>query len=430
LLKSQIALVFVTHDRVFLQKLATRIIELDRGKLTSWPGDYQQFLLHKEEMLHAEAKHHADFDKKLAQEEKWIRQGIKARRTRNEGRVRALQAMRLERSKRREVQGNVKLSLSDAIKSGRLVVAAEKISHEYSERKLINHFSLRVMRGDRIGLIGPNGIGKSTLLNLLLGKIKPQQGRITLGTHLNIAYFDQLREALDPEKTVAENVSEGSDTIEINGNKRHIISYLSDFLFSPQRVLTPVKALSGGECNRLLLARLFSQPANLLVMDEPTNDLDIETLELLEEKLSQFKGTLLLVSHDRKFLDNVVTSTLVFEGNGRIQEYAGGYEDYLRQRTHSLETSQIKKKSIVSDVQKKPKKQSNKLSYKEQRELEELPGKIERLEQEQAMLQEKVSDPGFYQQEQSAITPSLERLSKISKELEAAYARWEMLLDV
>ncbi|TAK74591.1 MAG: ATP-binding cassette domain-containing protein, partial [Gammaproteobacteria bacterium] len=300
LIDCQIGLLFITHDRALLQRLATRIIELDRGQLTSWPGDYANFLRRKEEMLHAEAKQNADFDKKLAQEEKWIRQGIKARRTRNEGRVRALEAMRVERARRREVQGTVSFNVSEAEKSGHLVIKAEHVTHHI----IINNFSIRIMRGDRIGLIGPNGVGKTTLLNILLGNITPQQGTVTLGTKLKIAYFDQLRAALDLEKTVAENVVQGSDTIEINGSKRHIISYLGDFLFTPQRALTPVKALSGGECNRLLLARLFSQAANLLVLDEPTNDLDIETLELLEALLCEYQGTLLLVSHDRAFLDN------------------------------------------------------------------------------------------------------------------------------
>jgi len=327
-----IALLFITHDRALLQRLATRIIELDRGRLTSWPGDYQQFLLHKDEMLHAEQKQFADFDKKLAQEEVWIRQGIKARRTRNEGRVRALEAMRAERAKRRDVTGKASFNFNEAEKSGQLVIEAKNISHAFNDINVIDDFSIRIMRGDKIGLIGPNGVGKSTLLNILLGNLTPQQGTVIQGTKLQVAYFDQLRQALDPEKTVIDNVAEGRESVEIGGKTLHIISYLADFLFTPQRALTPVKALSGGECNRLLLARLFTQPANLLVMDEPTNDLDIETLDLLEELINNYQGTLLLVSHDRTFLDNVVTSTLIFEGQGKIKEYVGGYQDWLRQK--------------------------------------------------------------------------------------------------
>ncbi len=324
-----IGLIFITHDRSLLQRLATRIVELDRGQLTSWPGDYDNFLRRKEEMLNAEHNQNAEFDKKLAQEERWIRQGIKARRTRNEGRVRALEALRKARSERREQQGKATFNLNEARQSGKLVIEAENITHYFNQNSpqqcVIEKFSLRVMRGDRIALLGPNGIGKSTLLNILLKNLEPSEGKVTQGTQLNIAYFDQLRETLDLEKTVIDNVTEGNDTIEINGKKRHIISYLGDFLFTPERALTPVKALSGGECNRLLLARLFSRPSNLLVLDEPTNDLDIETLELLEELLSQYQGTLLLVSHDRSFLDNVATSLLVFAGQGKIIEYIGGY---------------------------------------------------------------------------------------------------------
>ena len=329
LVLSGIGLIFITHDRSLLQRLATRIIELDRGQLTSWPGDYDNFLRRKEELLNAESNQNSEFDKKLAQEERWIRQGIKARRTRNEGRVRALEALRQTRSERREQQGKATFNLNEARQSGKLVIEAENITHYFNQttqpQRIIEKFSLRVMRGDRIALVGPNGVGKSTLLNILLKNIEPSEGHVTQGTQLNIAYFDQLRQALDLEKTVIDNVAEGNDTIDINGKKRHIISYLGDFLFTPQRALTPVKALSGGECNRLLLARLFSRPSNLLVLDEPTNDLDIETLELLEELLSQYQGTLLLVSHDRAFLDNVATSLLVFKGNGKIIEYIGGY---------------------------------------------------------------------------------------------------------
>ena len=316
LLAANTGLLFITHDRALLQRLATRIIELDRGNLTSWPGDYNNFLRRKEEMLHAEAKHNADFDKKLAQEERWSRQGIKARRTRNEGRVRALKALRVERSKRREVQGSANFNINTARESGQLVIDAENLHVAFGEKTIIRSLNLRIMRGDKIGLLGPNGVGKSTLLNVLLGKLAPTSGTLKQGTQLQIAYFDQLRATLDPEKSVKDNVTTGSDTIEVNGKAQHVISYLGDFLFTPERAFTPVKALSGGECNRLLLARLFSQPANLLVLDEPTNDLDIETLELLEELLTNYQGTLLIVSHDREFLDNVVTSRLVFSGNG------------------------------------------------------------------------------------------------------------------
>lgn len=423
LLACDTTLFFITHDRALLQRLATRIIELDRGKLTSWPGDYKNFLFQKEELLRAEARHNAEFDKKLAEEERWIRQGIKARRTRNEGRVRALKAMRVERSKRRVVQGNASFSLNEANQSGQLVVEATHINHQFHDKRIVQDFSIRIMRGDRIGLIGPNGIGKSTLLNMLLGNIAPQQGDIKLGTNLQVAYFDQKRQALDPEKTVIDNVISGKDTVEINGKQKHIMSYLSDFLFTPQRALTPVKALSGGECNRLLLARLFSQPANLLVMDEPTNDLDIETLELLEELLADYKGTLLIVSHDREFLDNVVTSTLVFTGNGEVQEYVGGYQDYLAQRKLVPEPiGKISKK--IAESKTKPVK---KLSYKEQKELDELPHQIEELEKNKKLLQENIADPDFYKQAQTAIVAQLDELKALEMNLQTIYQRWEEL---
>ncbi len=421
LLNCSVGLIFITHDRALLQRLATRIIELDRGQLTSWPGDYQNFLRRKEEMLHAEAKQNAVFDKKLAQEEVWIRQGIKARRTRNEGRVRALEMLRKTRAERREVQGKASFDLHTAEKSGQLVVEAKNISQIYHNQKIIDHFSLRIMRGDRIGLVGPNGIGKSTLLNILLANIEPQQGTIKQGTKLQIAYFDQLRAALDLEKSVAENVVQGSDMIEINGSRRHVIGYLSDFLFTPQRAMTPVKALSGGECNRLLLARLFSQPSNLLVLDEPTNDLDIETLELLEELLCNYAGTLLIVSHDRVFLDNVVTSTLIFEGNGIIQEYVGGYEDWLRQKKN-ISADRSPKKIHPEKISQE--KSTKKLSYKDQKELEALPGLIEKLEIEQAQLQEKTLDPDFYRQDPASVAQVMEKVGQVSVALEKAYSRW------
>jgi len=422
LLASNTGLIFITHDRSLLQRLATRIIELDRGQLTSWPGDYTNFLRRKEEMLHAEAQQNAEFDKKLAQEERWIRQGIKARRTRNEGRVRALEALRDERSKRREVQGKANFDVNEAQKSGRLVVEAKNISQQFNDKFVVKDFSIRIMRGDRIGLIGPNGIGKSTLLNILLGQLTPQQGTIIQGTKIQVAYFDQLRQALDLEKTVVENIVQGTDFLEVNGKRLHVMSYIADFLFTPQRARTPVKALSGGECNRLLLARLFSQPANLLVLDEPTNDLDIETLELLEDLLSNFQGTLLIVSHDRAFLDNVVTSTLVFEGDGKIQEYIGGYKDWLLQSKRN--TSPVVEKTIPEAVVKTKNKATNKLSYKEQKELDELPKKIEKLEAEQAELLKISSTPAFYQQNQNKIAEVMAQLKKIELDLEIAYQRW------
>lgn len=420
LLTSQVGLLFITHDRALLRRLATRIIELDRGQLTSWPGDYENFLQRKEEMLNAEATLNANFDKKLAQEEVWIRQGIKARRTRNEGRVRALEDMRKERNARREQEGKASFDVQASEKSGRLVVEAKHITQIYQDRTVIRDLSLRIMRGDRIGLVGPNGVGKTTLLNILLGNITPQQGAITLGTKLQIAYFDQLRQSLEMDKTVAENVGQGSDMVEFNGRQVHVIGYLGDFLFTPQRARTPVKALSGGECNRLLLARLFSQPANLLVLDEPTNDLDIETLELLEELLGSYQGTLLLVSHDRAFLDNVVTSTLVFEGEGKITQYIGGYEDWIKQKQKEVIPSAVKAEKTVS----KPKKTSTKLSFKEEKELAELPKKIEQLEAAQLALQNEMIEPGFYQQDAKAIADHAQKLQSVSGDLEKAYKRW------
>ena len=427
LLDCKIGLLFITHDRALLQRLATRIIELDRGQLTSWPGDYANFLRRKEEMLHAEEQQNKLFDKKLAQEEVWIRQGIKARRTRNEGRVRALKSLRIERRKRRELEGKAKFNINQADKSGQLVIEADNISHSYDDKDVIKNFSLRIMRGDRIGLIGPNGVGKSTLLNILLGKITPQHGTVTLGTKLDIAYFDQLRKALDLEKTVLENVAPGSDFIEINGQKRHIISYLADFLFSPERSLTPAKALSGGESNRLLLARLFSIPANLLVLDEPTNDLDIETLELLEELLSNYPGTLLLVSHDRIFLDNIVTSTLVFEGKGNITEYIGGYSDWQQQIHQETITKNINKTITKEAIEQNKIKQIQKLNYLEQKELASLLKKIDKMETEKKELEAIMARSGFYQQNPKTNAETLEKFKKVKINLEIAYKRWSEL---
>jgi ATP-binding cassette subfamily F protein uup len=435
LISCDCGLLFITHDRALLKRLATRIVELDRGQLTSWPGDYDNFLRRKEEMLQAEVKQQSDFDKKLAQEEVWIRQGIKARRTRNEGRVRALEALRVERAKRRVVQGKATFNVNQAEKSGQLVIDVKNVTHQYHDQMIIKNFSMRIMRGDRIGLIGPNGVGKSTLLNILLDELKPQTGSVIHGTKLQVAYFDQLRRSLDLEKTVRENVAPGTDFIEVNGKRRHIISYLGDFLFSPERAMTPVKALSGGECNRLLLARMFTQPANLLVLDEPTNDLDIETLELLEELLCNYQGTLLLVSHDRAFLDNVVTSTLVFKGQGKIEEFIGGYQDWLRQDSNKVIKDEQSKSVVTSQQDTKAKinatqdqePSSNKLSFKDQRELSKLPMLIEKLEAEQSDVHHQVADPRFYQQDEMAIAKVMERLKKIEHDLSVAYQRWETL---
>ncbi|MES9873360.1 MAG: ATP-binding cassette domain-containing protein [Candidatus Sedimenticola sp. 6PFRAG7] len=419
-------LLFVTHDRMFLRKLATRIIELDRGELTDWPGDYENFLRRKDEMLNAEEKANARFDKKLAQEEVWIRQGIKARRTRNEGRVRALKAMREERGERRERTGQVKMAMQEAERSGKLVVEVEDISYAWEEKPVIRGLTTTIIRGDRIGIIGPNGCGKTTLLNLLLGKLVPNSGKVNLGTKVEVAYFDQLRAALDEEKSVGDNVADGSDNVEVGGSTKHVISYLQDFLFTPDRVRQPVKALSGGERNRLLLAKLFTKPANVLVMDEPTNDLDMETLELLEELLLDYQGTLLLVSHDRAFLNNVVTSSLVFEGQGRVNEYVGGYDDWLRQRQPAnapkpLAASQAKSKT------EKPKPKPKKLSYKDQRELEALPKRIEELENTLDELQNQMAAPAFYQQGGDAIAEAKAKVESAEAELSEAFERWESL---
>ena len=423
-------LLFITHDRMFLQKLATRIIELDRGQLTSWPGDYDTYLKRKEEALEAEAQQNALFDKRLAQEEAWIRQGIKARRTRNEGRVRALKALRNERSERRERSGSARIAVQGAERSGKMVIEASGIGFQYDGKPLFHDFSSTIMRGDKVGILGPNGSGKTTLLQVLLGKLAPQQGTVKLGTKLEIAYFDQHRAQLDEEATVLDNVAEGSDRVEINGQSKHIMGYLQDFLFTPERARSPVRSLSGGERNRLLLAKLFTKPSNLLVMDEPTNDLDVETLDLLEELLLDYPGTLLLVSHDRAFINNVVTSTIAFEGEGRLQEYVGGYDDWVRQHKTSSPTSRTEKKppatTNAAEAKKAPEKKS-KLSYKDQRELDALPKRIEELEAEVAALHGAMAVPTFYQQDKSAIAQANERLERLEQELAAAYVRWESL---
>ena len=427
LLARRSALLFVTHDRVFLSRLATRIIELDRGRLTSWPGNFASYQRHKAEALESEARENQLFDKKLAQEETWIRQGIKARRTRNEGRVRALEAMRKQRRDRREREGKARLQIEGGAQSGKRVISAEQVSYGWGDVPVVVDFSTTILRGDKVGLIGPNGVGKTTLLNLLLGKLQPDSGHIELGTRLEVAYFDQMRAHLDDNRTVRDNLGLSSDNIEINGQTRHVIGYLQDFLFSPQRANSPVKVLSGGERNRLLLARLFARPANVLVMDEPTNDLDVETLELLEERLLEYTGTLLLVSHDRAFLNNVVTSTLVFEGAGKIGSYVGGYDDWLRQRRQPARSGQSRQDDTGNKAPKQVKPTVRRLGYKEQRELDALPALIEGLEAEQEQLQATMQDPAFYQQDNEAIAVARQRLQELGAELEQGYARWESL---
>lgn len=416
---------FVTHDRMLIRKLATRILELDRGRLSSWACDYPTYLKRRQEMLENEAGQWARFDKKLAKEEVWIRQGIKARRTRNEGRVKSLMKMREERASRRSISGTVQMKTQDAVPTGKLVVEAKNVTFAWEKSPVIRDFSTTILRGDRIGIIGPNGAGKTTLLKVLLGDLPVLQGNIKQGVNLQISYFDQLRSQLDEDRTVQENVGDGNDTIMFNGRPRHVIGYLQDFLFSPERARSPVRILSGGERNRLLLARLFTTPSNVLVLDEPTNDLDMETLELLEELLMEYNGTILLVSHDRDFLNNVVTSTLVFEGKGRVKEYVGGYDDWMRQKG-----SGIIEKPKSSFKQKKKREKSvrpRKLTFKEQQELETLPESIEALEGEQETLFQTMSDPEFYKQEGTRVSAVVSRMEEIKSELEEAYTRWEAL---
>ncbi|MET0089707.1 MAG: ATP-binding cassette domain-containing protein [Candidatus Thiodiazotropha sp.] len=422
------AILFVTHDRAFLRRLATRILELDRGSLTDWPGDYANFLRRKEERLNAEALANERFDKKLAEEETRIRQGIKARRTRNEGRVRALKAMREERLQRRDQTGKAQMQLTTGERSGKLVVEVENIQYAWDGEPIIRGLSTTIMRGDRVGIIGPNGSGKTTLLNLLLGRLQPDSGTVKLGTNLQVAYFDQLRGQLDEERSVQDNVGGGSDKVEVGGRSKHIIGYLQDFLFTPERARAPVKALSGGERNRLLLAKLFTKPANVLVLDEPTNDLDVETLELLEELLVDYNGTLLLVSHDREFLDNAVTSCLVFEGEGRVAEYVGGYSDWeaSRKRQQALNQAHTTSKSKAA-VAEKPKSKPAKLSYKDQRELDALPQLIETLEQSLEALQQRLGDPELYRNQAEQVASLQQESSRVEAELEQAYERWESL---
>jgi ABC transport system ATP-binding/permease protein len=420
-------LLFVTHDREFLKKIATRIIELDRGHLFSYSCDYQNYVKRKQAALDAEEKQNSVFDKKLSQEETWIRQGIKARRTRNEGRVRALIRMREAFKARRRQTGNVKLQVQEAEKTGKLVIEARNVTYTYEKTPFILDFSTVVMRGDRVGIIGPNGIGKTTLLNLLLKKVAPESGSVRHGTHLQVAYFDQLRAQLDEQKTVQENIAEGNDFIVFNGQKRHVISHLQDFLFSPQRCRTPVYVLSGGEKNRLLLAKLFTKPANVLVLDEPTNDLDAETLELLEELLFNYNGTLLIVSHDRAFLNNVVTSTIAFEGKGHVMTYAGGYDDWLKQRPKTGTGKQPDTKIKKTGKEKNKPQKVRKLGYNETRELEALPARIDELEAEQNTLVGIMSDPCFYKKDKIEILSIKARVNEVENEIETAYLRWEEL---
>jgi ATP-binding cassette subfamily F protein uup len=423
------AVLFITHDRAFLQRLATRILEIDRGKLTSWPGDYDNYLIRKEKILEDEDAANTRFDKKLAQEEVWIRQGIKARRTRNEGRARALARMREQREQRIKRDDRARIHIEEAEQSGRKVIRARSVSYGYGSDHLIEDFSITIMRGDRIGLIGNNGVGKTTLLRLLLGELEPQSGTIKPGTNLVVGYFDQLRQALDPEKSVAYNVGEGRTHIKLNGKDRHIVGYLKGFLFSPKRSMLPVKALSGGERNRVILAKLFTQPANLLVLDEPTNDLDIETLEVLEHRLCEFNGTLIVVSHDREFLDNVVTSTIVFEEDGHIQEYVGGYTDWLRQGHALAETDNpfATTSSVQAAAERRTPKKPNKLSYMDQRELDHLPGEIEALEASIADLQQVMSQADFYSQEHGIVQSRLQELADAQALLEQRIERWAEL---
>lgn len=420
------AVMFITHDRAFLQRIATRIVEIDRGKLTSWPGDYDNFLRRKEKALEDEETANARFDKKLGQEEVWVRQGIKARRTRNEGRVRSLQKMRLEVAARLKKENKARMHIEEAEQSGRKVIRAKHVSYGYENDKVIDDFSIKIMRGDRIGLIGNNGVGKTTLLRLLLGELEPQAGTVKHGTNLEVGYFDQLRQTLDLKKSVAYNVGEGRTYINMNGKDRHIVGYLKGFLFSPKRSMTPVESLSGGERNRVILAKLFTRPANLLVLDEPTNDLDIETLEVLEQKLCDYTGTLLVVSHDREFLDNVVTSTVVFEADGRVQEYVGGYTDWLQQghklaETDSPEIAEAKRREANSRRKNEARK---KLSYNDQRELDRLPTAIESAESSITALQADIADPGFYAQDNEVVQRSLQQLKELEVSLEALVQRW------
>lgn len=423
---------FITHDREFLDRLATRIVEIDRGRLISWPGRFADYQRRKLKALGDEKNENTEFDKRLAQEEAWIRQGIKARRTRNEGRVRALEAMREERAERVSPDGRARIHIEEADPSGRKVIRARNVSYSYPEGdSIVTGFSTTIMRGDRVGILGNNGVGKTTLLKLLLGELEPDTGTIKLGTNLEIGYFDQLREQLDPEKSVADNVGDGKTYITLNGKDRHVVGYLKGFLFDADRALTPVKALSGGERNRVILARLFTRPANLLVLDEPTNDLDMETLDVLEARLKEFAGTLIVVSHDRRFLDNVVTSTIAFEEGGRVQEYVGGYTDWLRQGAKLAEVENPDRRRPITKEQRArtTEEQPKKLGYREQQELEQLPAAIETLEGEIETLEAAMSDPDFYTNGHDAIAAAAEQLDTLQKRLDNAITRWTELSD-
>jgi ATP-binding cassette subfamily F protein uup len=412
---------------MFLQTMATQVVELDRGRLFDFKGSYQNFLRHRDELLDGEARQEALFDKKLAQEEVWLRKGIKARRTRNEGRVRRLKEMRQERAGPPQQIGELKITIQEGERSGARIAKADNVGFAFGDRVILENFSTEIMRGDRVGLIGPNGAGKTTLLRLLLGQLQPQTGTVRLGTKLEVSYFDQLRRQLDETKTVKESVGDGNESIVVNGNTRHILSYLEDFLFTPDRARMGVGMLSGGERNRLLLARMFARPSNVLVLDEPTNDLDQETLELLEEILAEYSGTVFLVSHDRTFLNNVVTSTIAVEGNGNVREYAGGYDDYLRQRPAPLQTVQVTPSRPTAPVVAPVAAGPRKLSFKEKRELEELPGRIEALEARQRELHEQMADPAYHRQGADRISAANAELAKVVSDLEQAYARWGQL---
>ncbi|MDB5972863.1 MAG: transporter ATP-binding protein [Hydrocarboniphaga sp.] len=424
------AILFVTHDRAFLQRLATRILELDRGMLTSWPGDYENYLRRKEERLHAESQERALFDKRLAQEEVWIRKGIQARRVRDQGRVERLMELRRQFSARRNAPGQAKMLIQEADRSGKLVAEAEDVAYSYGERPIVRGLTTTIIRGDKLGIIGPNGAGKTTMINLLLGRLQPQSGHMKHGANLQIAYFDQLRGGLNENASVVDNLGDGKDYVEIGGARKHVMGYLQDFLFTPDRARSPVRALSGGERNRLLLAKLFAVPSNLLVLDEPTNDLDMETLELLEELLMDYEGTVLLVSHDRAFLDNVVTRCLVFEGGGRVNEYIGGYQDWVRQRpaTFGRAASSSNKSAPTAAAPVVAKLTiARSLNNKEKRELDELPQKLEKLEAEQTKLADELSAPGFYERPKDQVLKVQKRLDELAKTLAVAYARWEEL---
>jgi ABC transport system ATP-binding/permease protein len=432
------AVVFISHDREFIQRMATRIVDLDRGVLTSWPGNYDAYLEGKEEWLRVEERKNAQFDKKLAQEEVWIRQGVKARRTRNEGRVRALKALRMERGDRREKVGASKIQLDEAVRSGKIIFEGEGVNYSLEGQSLIRNFDFRVMRGDKIALIGPNGCGKTTLIKLLLGDLQPDSGSLYCGTKLEVAYFDQYRQQLDLEKTVMDNVADGRQEVDFAGRRRHILGYLQDFLFEPKRAMTPVKALSGGEKNRLLLAKLFLKPCNLLILDEPTNDLDIETLELLEELLAEYQSTLLLVSHDRRFIDNTVTHSWVFEGDGVITPYVGGYADVMATRAlqpvktviaspATKNAADVKSGKNKADKPTPPQKKNSKLSYKLQTELDGLPAKLEQLEEQINSIQSQINDPDFFSLPVESTKQKLDALQQAEKNLEQAFARWEEL---